>query len=74
MKANILLLASWAAQGLAQQRESKVTEAIAYNKNTGFQTDALAASALENIIVDITQRGYPAKDCTLDDVYVRREW
>ena len=59
---------------LSPHAQSLVNQTVEWQKATGNQWDLLAAEALLTLVEDVEANGWQSDDCTLDDVYVRREW
>jgi hypothetical protein len=63
-----------AATVLSASEQSLVNQTVAAQKATGHQWDLLAAEALLTLVEYVETNGWPSPACSLDNVYVRREW
>jgi hypothetical protein len=62
------------AATLSPNAQLLVNQTIATQQATGNQWNLLAAEALLKLVQSVGTRGWPSSTCTLDNVYVRREW
>jgi hypothetical protein len=59
---------------LSPSAQTLVNQTVSGLRSTGHQWDMLAAEALLTLVGFVESNGLPSKKCTLDNVYVRREW
>jgi hypothetical protein len=59
---------------LSPNAQALVNQTVSYQQGTGHQWDRLVAQAFLALVKSVETNGYPSKSCTLDNVYVRREW
>jgi hypothetical protein len=62
------------AATLSPNAQLLVNQTIATQQATGNQWNLLAAEALLKLVQYVGTDGWPSSTCTLDNVYVRREW
>jgi hypothetical protein len=59
---------------LSSIAQALVNQTVSGQQATGQQWDLLAAEALLTLVKFVETNGWPSKSCTLENVYVRREW
>jgi hypothetical protein len=59
---------------LSPSAQTLVNQTVSWQQATGQQWDLLAAEALLTLVKFVETNGLPSPSCTLDNVYVRKEW
>lgn len=59
---------------LSPKGQKVLDETTKWQESTGNGWDKLAAKALVTLVKDALKNGWPSEECTLEDVYVRKEW